>query len=356
MGDKQKGNKNIFTPIQKNGGEMKEHCPRCKKIEEVVVGEKEETFPIKEDKITITSQIAYCKKCKQEVFSEKLDGENIRKVYDIYRSKHNILSPNQIKELREKYGLSQRALAEFLGWGEVTIHRYEKGSLPDEVHNELLSLLSTPENMLKIYEQKEKQLSERLKVSLKKRINGLLNDNSVSKLTQIFIGETEATEFTGYKKFNLQKMIEIILYILNGKKEYKTKINKLLWYIDFLNFKKQVRSITGSSYINLKYGPTPDSYGFIFELMIKEEFIDTEEVFLKEGEPREIFKSFKKCSKEIFSRSEREIIDFVIEYFKNYSAAAITEKSHKEIPYKNTKRRHKISYDLAEKLSIDLPS
>jgi putative zinc finger/helix-turn-helix YgiT family protein len=334
---------------------MKEYCSKCKRMEQVSVVSKEENFPVKEDRITITSQVAHCKKCNEEIFSEELDGANIKKAYDIYRSKHNILSPVHIKELREKYGLSQRALAEVLGWGEITIHRYEKGSLPDEAHNELLSLLHIPENMLKIYKQKEKQLSDRLKRILKKRIEELLNHNSVNKLTQIFIGSTDASEFTGYKKFDLRKMIELILYILNEKKEYKTKINKLLWYSDFLYFKKQVCSITGSSYINLQYGPIPDNYEFIFALMMREGLIDKEEVLSKDEEPSEIFKSLRKCNRGIFNDSEREIINFVIEYFKHYSARAISEKSHREIPYKNTKRKHKISYDLAESLSVDLP-
>ena len=48
------------------------------------------------------------------------------------------------------YGLTQRSLSILLGMGEITIHRYESGSIPDEAHNQLLIMMQNPWNMKQI--------------------------------------------------------------------------------------------------------------------------------------------------------------------------------------------------------------
>lgn len=59
----------------------------------------------------------------------------------------------------------------------------------------------------------------------------------------------EATELSSYGDFSLEKFIHLILYFAtNGM--LKTKLMKLLWYSDFLYFKRQTVSITGTTYVN----------------------------------------------------------------------------------------------------------
>ena len=55
--------------------------------------------------------------------------------------------PEEIKKIREQYGLSQRSFAKLLNWGDKTICRYENGSIQDKAHNSLLLFLREPENM-----------------------------------------------------------------------------------------------------------------------------------------------------------------------------------------------------------------
>ena len=55
--------------------------------------------------------------------------------------------PKEIKKIREQYGLSQRAFAKLLNWGDKTNYRYENGSIQDRAHNSLLLFLREPENM-----------------------------------------------------------------------------------------------------------------------------------------------------------------------------------------------------------------
>ena len=67
--------------------------------------------------------------------------KHYKKAYKKYRTIHNLLNPEEIKSIREKYDLSQNEFSNLLGWGEKTICRYENGAIQDNVHNDLLKLL-----------------------------------------------------------------------------------------------------------------------------------------------------------------------------------------------------------------------
>lgn len=50
------------------------------------------------------------------------------------------------------------------------------------------------------------------------------------------------------KKIDPEKFENLVSYIASRVTLYKTSLNKFLWYIDFLNFKTNSRSITGLTY------------------------------------------------------------------------------------------------------------
>lgn len=47
------------------------------------------------------------------------------------------LTPQDIKDIRAKYGLSQRSFARLLGLGEASLARYEKGQKPSRANANL---------------------------------------------------------------------------------------------------------------------------------------------------------------------------------------------------------------------------
>ena len=310
----------------------KNYCPTCDSYTKTTVVSKKESFNVKGEDIKIESSVLVCDTCKEDIFDEILDERNLELAYTAYRKKHNLLSPVKIKEIREKYGLSQRALSRLLGWGEITVHRYESGAIQDAPHNDILRFILNPENMLEIYKYNNQLLSSNVRVSLKKRIDELINNETEPRLMDRYLSANKKIdEFSGYKEFDLEKMINIILCVINNYKKgvYKTKINKLLWYIDFVYFKKFSVSISGSTYIHFQYGPVPENY--------------------------EIFQTVASCDTENFSKSEIETMDFVINYFKNYNCNEISQFSHKEKAYKNTTDNEMISYNYASELSLTLP-
>lgn len=117
-----------------------EFCVECGSYNiEYVTGP--EVVKVRGDEITVNASYWVCKDCNVE-FENLCDGNDyLAEAYKIYRKKHNMLQPEEIKALRLKYDLTQGELAQILGWGLATLSRYEKGSLQDFAHDKILKLL-----------------------------------------------------------------------------------------------------------------------------------------------------------------------------------------------------------------------
>lgn len=155
---------------------MKKFCPVCGTEQETEVIEKEEISNVRGDEIKALAKIRICSICGEELFDEELEEENIQRVYDIYRKKHGILSPEEVRIIRESYGLSQRAFAKLLGIGEASIARYETGALPEKSLSNMIMLLKDPKNMEKLLEKNEKALTPREKMRLLRRLEEMKGD------------------------------------------------------------------------------------------------------------------------------------------------------------------------------------
>jgi len=158
------------------------YCEKCDDFVEYKQKSKEETYTIKNEKINIDAKVAYCKECGKEIFHEELDKKNQRKVFDIYRERHNLLSPEEIKETRIKYGLNQKEVSQLLGWGEITYHRYENGAVPDSAHNNQLLLIQDPKNIKYLLKKGNTKLDQNKENELLDKINKLLDSKNKLEL------------------------------------------------------------------------------------------------------------------------------------------------------------------------------
>ena len=138
---------------------MKQYCPVCGCEQEIRLIPKKETYPVKGEGITITANVCTCKKCGEEIMSFDYDDDNLRKAYEKYRSLHGLLQPNEIKAIREQYGVSQVNFARIIGVGDKTIARYENGSLQDEAINNLIMLSKDPKNFMQLLDKNKTFIS-----------------------------------------------------------------------------------------------------------------------------------------------------------------------------------------------------
>ena len=65
----------------------------------------------------------------------------------------NTITAGEIREIREQYGLTQKAFAQLLGIGQASMVRYENGSVPSRANANLIRAARHPEFMLECIER-----------------------------------------------------------------------------------------------------------------------------------------------------------------------------------------------------------
>jgi len=334
-------------------------CPNCEEYTNVKLEVEKEVYNVRGEPIEIEAEVTICQKCGSKIFDEERDSRNLEKAYSLYREKHKLLPPDEIRTIREKYGLSQRALSRLLGWGEITIHRYENGAVQDNVHDSTLRLIEDPQNMQKFFEANWNKLPSYTTVRLEKRIASFLQEDNEQAFQVSFerlVSHQQVDLTSGFKEYDLEKLKNMILYLvkyLDGV--LITKLNKLLWYCDFLHFKETSVSITGTQYVRLPYGPVPDNYERIIGIM-QPELLDKDEIEFdtEKGIVGEQFTALVEPDKSIFSKQEIKVMNFIADTFRDYTSTGIKDKSHQETAYLKCEDGDIMSYKYAKELSLSL--
>lgn len=148
----------------------------------------------------------------------------------------------------------------------------------------------------------------------------------------------------------ISKFKNVLLYILErcaGKPNVgETVLYKLLYFSDFNYYELYEEHLTGAKYRKLPYGPFPQKLDTIIGQMIEKgqlQRIKTE----YHGYPQTRYLPLEKADLTELRASEKEIIDRVIEQMSDWSAAAISNYSHKDMPWEVTEEGQDISYELA---------
>ena len=232
---------------------------------------------------------------------KKLEDENNERIYKIYREKANIIKAEDIIKLREKYDISQRELTSILGFGKMTINRYERGGLPTKSQSDYIKLLIENDDKFieKVKEAYEKNninektykkiVSEEVEKDISKKE---VQDNIRRYLKSVLNRKPDI--YNGYKSLDLEKVENIISYIAS-------KVKNLIMIIHHIFYTLQQVQIFDFDKIN---------------------------------------------------DSEKEIIDTIIKLLKNKKVTDISEMSHREDGWRKTKKFEQISFEYAMNLNI----
>ncbi len=151
--------------------------------------------------------------------------------------------------------------------------------------------------------------------------------------------------FNGYREFSLEKFSAVLLFFImraGVKMMTRTKLNKLAFYSDFYHYKATGRSITGTTYRHLPYGPVVDGYEEVIAYLEQHDVISIETVQTRHG-VREVIRAGGKSSIAL-SDSENKTLDAVASVFGKLSAEEISEISHAERAWKDTRTGEEIAY------------
>ncbi|MFZ3101391.1 MAG: type II TA system antitoxin MqsA family protein [Desulfitobacteriaceae bacterium] len=333
---------------------MEKYCHVCECNRVVNMVTKKESFPVKGEPIEVVSDILTCSLCGEEIFDPYLDETNLERAFSDYRNKHNLLSPAQICQLRRQFG-SGRLVATLLGWSQATLVRYENGAIPEKAHHEqLLRLKEDPKYIKTLFEKSSDKLSERergkLSLIIEDKKSSAAFIDPVEQLNlyfrQFYDNGQLITEFDYMKLTNV-----VLFYAYYHPILYKTKLQKLLFYTDFLSTKRYGKQIIGLPFVHHNYGPVPLNHDLVHACLVMTETIETKLTAAPyEGE---VIVASQEPDMAIFLPEEIDVLQSVLGFFRSYSSTQISDFSHKEKGYIETNHKEIIPYDYANYLLID---
>lgn len=138
---------------------MTKYCVSCEKDVEAHIIQKEEFIDLRGKSFKINSKIYKCPICEAELWDDEESDNTLRAAYTKYRKENKLLLPEEIKQIRMKYDLTQVAFSRILGFGDKTITRYENGALQDKAQNNLLILVRDIKNFLTLWSANKNNLT-----------------------------------------------------------------------------------------------------------------------------------------------------------------------------------------------------
>lgn len=329
---------------------MKSYCPNCENDNLFSIIEKEETFPVRREEVKVISRVKICDICKEEIFDETLDNENLIKAYNMFRKKKGILFPQDVKAIRQKYELSQRGMAKLLGWSQPTIARYEGGAIPSSSHNEqLIMLRDNPGYATNRLEDIKDMLSSCDKRRVSKITHKYLNEE-LNKVIEGYYNHYHSTILSGFKRFDFEKLSNVaVFYAENMLDLVKTKLMKLLWFTDFAYYHRYKISMTGTPYWHHHYGPVPIHHDLLVSCLVENNIIETKPIQFDYCEGDRVIPCAQ-FDPTIFNEDEIDVLKAVLQKFKEINATTISTMSHEEDGYSKTVHKEVISYGFARNL------
>lgn len=329
-------------------------CSICEENHDVSLIEEERETIIKGEKIKYRELYYKCDKYPDNniFMSGDLWNVNLINSLDEYRKKKDLLTSKEIKKIREKYQLTQSEMAYLLNLGEITITRYETKQIQDaSVDNMIRELNDNPLFALKLLEKNRSkfkrydEIEKNIKEVIDKNIISFLNEQ---ELIAKYIQYNEKSIINGNTVLDIGNLTNVLGYITKEMgPTKKVVLMKLLWYIDSLSYKNNGYTITGLVYEHMPYGALPIGHREIIELSsIKSN------LFINESEYEEYRIQFNKEYKiKKLKKEEKEIIDRVINKFKNYKSYEISDYMHKEKAYIETKDNEIIPFTFAKEIN-----
>ena len=239
----------------------------------------------------------------------------------------------RITELRKRKGLSQENLAKGIKISRPSLAQIELGNRTVDVL-ELQRLSMALGFSLDDFVSKDFSLDD-----------DRVEDEGIAKAKS-----TKTDERISVPTLQINKFKNVLLYILErcaGKPNVgETVLYKLLYFSDFNYYELYEEHLTGATYRKLPYGPVPQKLDIIIAQMMKQgqiQRIKTEYY----GKIQTRYIPLAKADLTELKASEKEVIDGVIQQMSDWSAAAISNYSHKDMPWLASKEGEEINYELA---------
>lgn len=304
-------------------------------------------FKFRKEPFKIWYHFYECAQTKERFTDEHLDNINMNQVYNQYREKYGIPFPEEIIAIREKYGVSAARMSEILGLGANTYRLYESGEMPSVANGRLIRSIASPDAFINQVEASSHFLLDKEQHKLISIANKLKEKELANLWDHLFeekiFRDHKPSDLNGYKIPDLAKISQVIGFFSSKTELFKTKLNKLLFYTDFLMYKKTACSMTGITYRAIPFGPVPAEYDKMYIKLCDDQRIQLSTIYFNDGNCGEQIKS--KTTEFTFSETELEVLSTVANKFGNKKTKEIVDISHLEPAWKeNESEKLPISY------------
>ena len=167
------------------------------------------------------------------------DDAGFLQVTNQYRVKYGIPFLDEIVAVRSRYGVSAAKMSAILGIGTNQWRLYESGEVPSVSNGRMIRSIMNPKVFLDLVESIRQQLTDKEYANIKEKVQTVIAQSKDYHLDayecrRVFGSKRGADN--GYAAISLLKLKAIMLMILHECGEvFSTKMNKLLFYIDFLS-------------------------------------------------------------------------------------------------------------------------
>lgn len=139
---------------------MKAFCDHCQRIVQCdSIYSRNEAVTVRHHPLTVEQQYAICPYCGDEVYPNAVIDFNVQHAHDAYRTAVGSITTTEIRRILEKYNIGAQPMSKLLGWGDNTIDRQMRHTIPDREHARRLRELDDPAAMKKLLIQNRCQLS-----------------------------------------------------------------------------------------------------------------------------------------------------------------------------------------------------
>jgi len=290
---------------------------------------------------------------ENEFVPAKVMNTNLLKVRDAYRAAKGLLTSSEISKIRFYYGLTQSEFAAMLGWGEVTVTRYESKTVQDETYDSMMRMVYKNSMLALEYLDKHKErFTDKRYSEIRSNIKEKLDVSScmylkMQEIKSLYTKYEKTSDFNGYMIIDVKKLADVMGYFANEVSYlYKVKMMKLLWYTDAIYYRRHGRSMTGLVYEHMDYGALPIGFNEILSVPTIEVI---EEMIYEDISYRIVPRD--KISEGVFSKKELNVLKLVSYKFKDYRSKQIVDYMHEEKAYLDTKEHELIPFSLAKELN-----
>lgn len=236
----------------------------------------------------------------------------------------------RLTELRKLKGFSQEDLAESIKISRPSLAQIELGNRSVNIL-ELQKFSILLEFSLDAFMSKDFKISQAIEHKVEENIENIVERISIPIL-------------------KVDKFKNVLLYILErcaGKPNVgETVLNKLLYFSDFNYYEIYEEHLTGAMYRKLPFGPVPQNLDAVFQQMMYDKQLQRIKTsYFDKTLTRYI--PLVSSNLKLINGAEKEVIDKVIDQYSDWSAVAISNFSHKDIPWLATKEGEEIEYELA---------